>query len=227
MALSNAGATAVRRNSDAGRERGRTNMATPTMGCWSRQPRCDPAAELSAAFLFSRAWPASVDAPHETSHPRPAGIEDPRSRQRRHRPQRRAARSGSARATRSRPAFIREAAIALAAATARPSTRTTSACPNCARPSPRYVGALHRPVDAGAHRRHLGGRQRADAGGAGAGRCRATRWSRSRRSGPTSRRSRRSWARGCVRVPLQAERRRLAARPRRAAGTRSRRPPAC
>ena len=44
------------------------------------------------------------------------------------------------------PEFIREAADALAAATARPSIRTTSACPSCARRSPPTSATFHPPV---------------------------------------------------------------------------------
>ena len=68
--------------------------------------------------------------------------------------------------------FIREAAMRLARRAARPSTRTTWACPSCARRSPATSSALHRAGRQRPHRRHLVGRQRADAGDAGAGRRR-------------------------------------------------------
>ena len=107
-------------------------------------PRCDLAAELSAAFLFSRAA-----RPHSSPHRMRQVIRDlPGSKIREvanaaHRPQRRAARSGSARATRRRRQFIREAAVALARRRRDLLLAQPRPAPSCARRSPRYVSALH------------------------------------------------------------------------------------
>ena len=84
-------------------------------------------------------------------------------------------RSGSARATRSRPSSSAQAAI-----------ESLAARRDLLRPQPgpartaRGGGRLHerppRADRARTHRGHVGRRQRADAGDAGAGGCRATRW---------------------------------------------------
>ena len=133
---------------------------------WQRRASFQDAVHAGSAQVANSANAIS----HARRHCPAAWIEDSRGRQRRHGPQRRAGllvrreRRGHARAGAPRGG-------AIAAATARPSMRTTWACPNCARHWP-ATARLHGAGGRGAHRRHLVGRQRADAGDADAGRRR-------------------------------------------------------
>jgi hypothetical protein len=92
--------------------------------------------------------------------------------------------SGLARATKSRPDFIRQAAVE-SLQKGETFYNTTWACPSCARrwrttPAPAWAAGGCRP-----HCSHLQWRQCADAGHAGPGGPGQTKWWRSRRSGPT------------------------------------------
>ena len=178
-------------------------------------------------FVFKGRPPASVAAAHETSHPGPAGIEDPRSRQRRASAATTCSRSGSARATRrrrrtsARPRSARsrdgetfyshnlglpELREALAALRQRAASGRSTADRIAVTSS--GVNALMLAMQALVGRRRRGGRRRpglAEPDGAAG----------------DPRRARRAAA-ACGR-----ERRRVAARPRCAARRRDRRAPAC
>ena len=151
-----------------------------------RRPRCPPAARWQRCLILTD--PRCAKPSRTSKHPRSAKSPTPAWAAATCWP------SGSARATRSRRSSSAQAAIESL------QHGETFYAHNLGLPELREArGALHqraaRPGRRRPHRRHLVRRQRADAGGAGAGRMPATRWSRSRRSGPTSRRSRRSWAR--------------------------------
>ena len=121
--------------------------------------------------------------PRCASHRTTARLEDPRGRQRRHGPRRRAGvlvrrkRRGDARVRSARPRSSRCARRDLLRAQPRPARAA------------RGGRGLHERAASGGrrrpHRDHLVGRQRADARDAGAGRTPATRWWPSRRCGPT------------------------------------------
>ena len=97
---------------------------------------------------------------------------------------------------------------AVADTTARPSTRTTSACPSCAQALAALLQRAAWQRRRRAHRRHLVRRQCADDGDADAGRRRRRGGGGGAGVAQPARRSRRSWAPSVRRVALRPQQRR-------------------